>query len=70
LRIIGSTLRARSLIEKAAIIKDLQEQVWPKISEGEIRPVIDKVFPMQAAAEAQDWVATDQTIGKVILTNS
>ena len=70
LRIIGSTLRARSLIEKAAIIKDLQEQGWPKISEGEIRPVIDKVFPMQAAAEAQDWVATDQTIGKVILTNS
>ena len=70
LRIIGSTLRARSLIEKAAIIKDLQEQVWPKISEGEIRPVIDKVFPMQAAAEAQDWVATDQTIGKVVLTNS
>lgn len=70
LRVIGSTLRARSLIEKAAIIKDLQEQVWPKISEGEIRPVIDKVFPMQAAAEAQDWVATDQTIGKVVLTNS
>ena len=34
LRVIGSTLRARSLIEKAAIIKDLQEQVWPKISEG------------------------------------
>jgi NADPH2:quinone reductase len=51
-------------------MKDLQEQVWPKISEGEIRPVIDKVFPMQAAAEAQDWVATDQTIGKVVLTNS
>ena len=70
LRVIGSTLRARSLIEKAAIMKDLQEQVWPKISEGEIRPVIDKVFPMQAAAEAQDWVATDQTIGKVVLTNS
>ncbi|MEC8821022.1 MAG: NAD(P)H-quinone oxidoreductase [Pseudomonadota bacterium] len=70
LRVIGSTLRARSLIEKAAIIEDLQEQVWPKISEGEIRPVIDKVFPMQAAAEAQDWVATDQTIGKVVLTNS
>ena len=70
LRVIGSTLRARSLMEKAAIIKDLQEQVWPKISEGEIRPVIDKVFPMQAAAEAQDWVATDQTIGKVVLTNS
>ncbi|MDE0757015.1 MAG: NAD(P)H-quinone oxidoreductase [Pseudomonadales bacterium] len=70
LRVIGSTLRARSLLEKAAIIKDLQEQVWPKIAEGEIRPVIDKVFPMQAAAEAQDWVATDQTIGKVVLTNS
>jgi len=70
LRVIGSTLRARSLMEKAAIIKDLQEQVWPKIAEGEIRPVIDKVFPMQAAAEAQDWVATDQTIGKVVLTNS
>ncbi len=70
LRVIGSTLRARSLIEKAAIIEDLQERVWPKISEGEIRPVIDKVFPMQAAAEAQDWVATDQTIGKVVLTNS
>jgi NADPH:quinone reductase-like Zn-dependent oxidoreductase len=49
---------------------DLQEKVWPKIATGEIKPVIDKVYPMRNAAEAQDWVATDQTIGKVVLANN
>ncbi|MBT5602906.1 MAG: NAD(P)H-quinone oxidoreductase [Gammaproteobacteria bacterium] len=70
LRVIGSTLRARSLSEKSAIMGDLQEKVWPKIATGEIKPVIDKVYPMRNAAEAQDWVATDQTIGKVVLANN
>ena len=70
LRVIGSTLRARSLLEKTAIIGDLQEKVWPKIASGEIKPVIDKVYPLQDVAEAQDWVASDKTIGKVVLINS
>jgi putative PIG3 family NAD(P)H quinone oxidoreductase len=70
LRVIGSTLRARSLSEKSVVMGDLQAKVWPKIATGEIKPVIDKVYSMRDAAEAQDWVATDQTIGKVVLANN
>ena len=70
LRVIGSTLRARSLSEKSVVMGDLQAKVWPKIATGEIKPVIDKVYSMRHAAEAQDWVATDQTIGKVVLANN
>ena len=67
LRVVGSTLRARPLEEKASIMAELGQYVWPKISQGEIVPIIQQVFPIQAASEAQELVASDETIGKVVL---
>lgn len=67
LRIVGSTLRARPLEEKASIMAELGKYVWPKISQGDIVPVIQQVFPIQAAGEAHELVASDVTIGKVVL---
>jgi len=68
LRVIGSTLRARPLLEKAAVMAQLHEQVWPKIESGEIRAIVDTVFPIQQTAAAHELVASDKTIGKVILS--
>jgi putative PIG3 family NAD(P)H quinone oxidoreductase len=68
LRVIGSTLRARPLAEKAAVMQQLRDLVWPKIESGEIKPVVDSIFPIAEAAQAHDLVATDKTIGKVILS--
>jgi len=67
LRVIGSTLRARPVHEKAAVMAQLHERVWPKIELGEIRAIVDTVFPIQETAAAHELVASDKTIGKVIL---
>lgn len=67
LSVIGSTLRARPLEEKASIMAELGQYVWPKISQGEIVPIIQQVFPIQAAGAAHELVASDATIGKVVL---
>ncbi len=67
LRVIGSTLRARPIASKAAVMDALQERVWPKIAAGEIEPVIDQVFPVADAAAAHERMIADANIGKLIL---
>ena len=49
--ITGSTLRARSVADKAAIARSVGEKVWPLIEAGTVRPVIDRTFPLAEAAE-------------------
>jgi putative PIG3 family NAD(P)H quinone oxidoreductase len=68
LRVVGSTLRARPLEEKAEVMYQLLDKVWPKIESGEIKPIVDTVFPIKQADEAHQLVASDKTIGKVILS--
>ena len=67
LRVVCSTLRARPLEEKASIMAELSQYVWPKISQGEIVPIIQQVFPIQSASAAHELMASDVTIGKVVL---
>ncbi len=66
-RLIGSTLRARSVAAKAAVMDRLRREVWPHIEDGTIRPVVDTVFPIQEAERAHELVASDATFGKVVL---
>lgn len=68
LRVIGSTLRARPISEKAAVMDALEARVWPHLASGAIRPVIDAVFPITRAEEAHALVAGNGTFGKVVLT--
>lgn len=68
LRLIGSTLRNRSNEAKAQIARELREQVWPLFDERRLSPIIDRVFPMAQAEEAHAHLASNATIGKVILT--
>lgn len=67
LRLVGSTLRARPLSEKAEVMRQLAEHVWPKISAKEILPIVDTTFAITDAEEAHKLVASDKTIGKVVL---
>ena len=67
LRIVGSTLRARSIARKAAVMDALKERVWPALAEGRIRPVIEAVVPMPEADAAHRLIAGNETFGKVIL---
>jgi putative PIG3 family NAD(P)H quinone oxidoreductase len=68
LRVIGSTLRARPLEEKAVVMSQLFEQVWPRIETGEIKPILDTVFPIEEVEKAHDLVESDETVGKVVMS--
>ncbi len=65
--VLGSTMRARSVSEKAAVARDLVEHVWPAFGDGRLRPVVDRVLPLAEAAEAHRVVEASQHIGKVVL---
>ena len=67
-RHMGSTLRPRTVPEKAAIAAALREKVWPLIEAGKIRPVMDSTFPLAEAPKAHARLETSQHIGKVVLT--
>ena len=68
LRVIGSTLRARSIAAKSAVMADSKRVVWPQIENGSIKPIVDAVIPIQEADRAHALVAADQTFGKVVMS--
>ena len=68
LTITGSTLRPRTIEEKAAIAGALREQVWPLVMAGAVSPAIDSVFPLERAADAHRRLESGGHIGKVVLT--
>ena len=67
LHLVGSMLRKRSNQEKARLLGELTERVWPKIESGEIKPSIYKILPFEQANEAQDILERGENIGKVVL---
>ncbi len=67
-RIIGSTLRSRTPVVKAQILKELVENVWEKVANGEVKPTIYKVLPIEEAEAAHDILYKGQNVGKVVLT--
>ncbi len=63
----GSTLRSRPDAYKAEIARQLKERVWPKIEAGEIKPSIDRTFPLKQAADAHRLMEAAGHVGKIIL---
>ena len=66
-RIIGSTLRARTVAAKAAVMDALEERVWPLVKSGAIKPIIETTLPVQQAGAAHELLATNDTFGKLVL---
>jgi NADPH2:quinone reductase len=64
----GSTLRPRTIAEKAEIARGLEAKVWPLIALGKIKPVIDSTFPLARAADAHARMESGAHIGKIVLT--
>jgi putative PIG3 family NAD(P)H quinone oxidoreductase len=65
--VTSASLRARPVPEKAEIVAAVGAGLWPAIEAGEIRPVIDRVLPIEQAAEAHRLVEAGEHIGKVVL---
>jgi putative PIG3 family NAD(P)H quinone oxidoreductase len=64
----ATSLRARPPEEKAAIVESVLAGVWPAIELGEVRPVVDRVLPLEQAAEAHRLLEESNHIGKILLT--
>jgi putative PIG3 family NAD(P)H quinone oxidoreductase len=67
-RVVGSTLRARPIGEKALVMDGLKRDVWPKIEAGLIEPIIEARFPIEQTADAHALMAGNDTVGKILLT--
>ncbi|PRQ28780.1 putative NADPH:quinone reductase [Rosa chinensis] len=67
LTIQAAGLRVRSPQNKAVIIREVEDHVWPAIVAGKVKPVIYKHFPLSEAAEAHQLLESSQHIGKILL---
>lgn len=65
--ISATSLRARPLSEKTAIVAAVREHVWPLIEGGHVRPVVDREIPLPDAAAAHRIVEESGHVGKVLL---
>ena len=68
LTLTGSTLRNRSVAEKALIARELEKHVWPLLASGTVKPVIGRTLPLDHAAEAHRLLESGEVVGKIVLT--
>jgi putative PIG3 family NAD(P)H quinone oxidoreductase len=67
LTITGSTLRPQPVEAKARIAAALEREVWPLLAAGRVRPVMDRSFPLERAADAHARLEGGVHIGKIVL---
>ncbi len=67
LTLTGSTLRPRTVAQKAEIARELESKVWPLLAAGLCRPVVHATFPLSQAADAHRMMETSAHTGKIIL---
>ena len=67
LSVIGSTLRARPVEEKAEIVRSFQKRFGEALATGRLRPIVDRVLPLAEAQAAHDRVEASEHFGKVVL---
>lgn len=68
LTITGSTLRPRTVEQKAAIAAALRQRVWPLLDSGAVRVPVHATFPLDRAAEAHRLMESNAHMGKIVLT--
>lgn len=67
---VGSTLRSRTYEEKAAIIAELEQQVWPHIAAGAIKPHVYQTFALEDARGAHMLIDSGVHVGKIVLSTT
>ena len=67
LTLTGSTLRPRPVSFKSMVADELSRSVWPHIAAGRLKPVIDSIFPLVAAADAHRRMESSEHVGKIVL---
>jgi NADPH:quinone reductase len=67
LRVTGSTMRPRSVEDKAAIRDALAREIWPALAAGRLRTHLFATFPLAQACEAHRLMESSRHIGKIVL---
>ena len=67
LTVTGSTLRSSPFERKAALARELRQEVWPLFERGELKTVVHATFPLAEAAKAHALMESSQHIGKIVL---
>lgn len=67
LTVVGTVLRARSLGEKLELTREFGQRVLPMLEDGRLRPIVDRTFRLEAAAEAHRYMEADRNLGKIVL---
>lgn len=67
LTLTGSTLRARSAEFKALLAQEIYANVWPMVADGQLKPEMDKSFPLAEAAAAHTYMESGDHVGKIVL---
>lgn len=65
--VTAASLRAQPAERKAAIVAATQAFVWPALESGAVRPIVERVFPIEEAAAAHELVESSEHVGKVLL---
>lgn len=68
LTLTGSTLRPRSAGFKELLVDEIRRHVWPSVEAGELRPAMDRIFPLAQAAAAHARMEAGEHVGKMVLT--
>ncbi|AIY19337.1 zinc-binding dehydrogenase [Pimelobacter simplex] len=66
--VIATALRSRPVESKARICASVVEHVWPLVADGQVRPVVSAVLPLDEVAEAHRLIESGEAVGKVLLT--
>jgi NADPH:quinone reductase-like Zn-dependent oxidoreductase len=64
---VGTTLRARPIEEKVAVVRRFAAEMLPLFDSGVLRPVIHSRYPLERIAEAQQEMESNATVGKVVV---
>ncbi|GAA4263614.1 zinc-binding dehydrogenase [Dactylosporangium darangshiense] len=67
IRVQGTVLRARTIEQKAEVVRGFEREVLPILASGRVRPVIDQIFPARRVASAFDRLEGPGKFGKVLL---
>ncbi|MFV2144202.1 MULTISPECIES: NAD(P)H-quinone oxidoreductase [Isoptericola] len=65
--VTGTTLRSRSVEEKAEVVSAVGEHVWPMVADGRVRPVVHARLPLDEAEAAHALLDSGEVFGKVLL---
>jgi tumor protein p53-inducible protein 3 len=67
LRLIGTTLRSRSIEQKTILTQKFAKQILPLFADGKLKPLIDRSFALNEVIEAHRYMENNSNFGKVVL---